>query len=140
MKKVRFGLVCCSAAMLAAMAFCSAPLPEDSMKALRTMLYFAQGPKQDNLTLDMIQIEPNFSMPEVFFGMVRIDGDWPVARRKAVFDAYLAGMGDMDFTDETDNDRMLAIRATAQANTPRAMATDSRELSQSQSLSARLPK
>ena len=114
MKKTRLALVACSAIMLAAAAFCSDPLPADSMKALRAMLDFAQGPKQDNLTLDMVQIEPNFSMPEVFFGMVRIEGDWPIARRKAVFDAYLAGMGDMDFTDATNKDRGLALKATAQ--------------------------
>ena len=114
MKKIRLVLVVCSAIMFVATAFCSDPLPEESMNALRTMLDFAQGPKQDNLTLDMVQIEPNFSMPEVFFGMVRIDGDWPVARRKAVFDAYLAGMGDIDFFAETNKDRRLAIQATAQ--------------------------
>ena len=117
MKKIRLALVACSAIMLAAAAFCSDPLPADSMNALRTMLDFAQGPKQDNLTLDMVQIEPNFSMPEVFFGMARIDGDWPIARRKAVFDAYLAGMGDIDFTDVTNKDRGLALKATAQCMT-----------------------
>ena len=114
MKKTRLALVACSAIMLAAAAFCSDPLPADSMRALRAMLDFAQGPKQDNLTLDMVQIEPNFSLPEVFFGMVRIDGDWPIERRKAIFDAYLAGMGDIDFTDAANKDRGLALKATAQ--------------------------
>ena len=35
------------------------------------------------------------------------------ARRKAAFDAYLAVMADTDFSDETNNDRMLPIWATA---------------------------
>ena len=63
------------------------------------MLRFAHANPRDTFTLDAVYVEPNFSMPEVFFGMVGIEGDWPVARRKAAFDAYLAVMADTDFSD-----------------------------------------
>ena len=99
--------------LFAVAAFSSNPLSEDSMDAVRTMLRFAHANPRDTFTLDAVYVEPNFSMPEVFFGMVGIEGDWPVARRKAAFDAYLAVMADTDFSDETNNDRMLPIWATA---------------------------
>ena len=100
--------------LFAVAAFSSNPHPEDSMDAVRTMLRFAHANPRDTFTLDAVYVEPNFSMPEVFFGMVGIEGDWPVARRKAAFDAYLAVMADTAFSDETNTDRMLPIWATAQ--------------------------
>ena len=114
MKKGKFMLIVGTAMLFAAAAFGSNPLPKDSMDAVRTMLRFAHANPRDTFTLDAVYVEPNFSMPEVFFGMVGIEGDWPVARRKAAFDAYLAVMADTDFSDETNNDRMLPIWATAQ--------------------------
>ena len=114
MKKGKFMLIVGTAAWCATATFGSNPLPEDSMDAVRTMLRFAHANPRDTFTLDAVYVEPNFSMPEVFFGMVGIEGDWPVARRKAAFDAYLAVMADTDFSDETNNDRMLPIWATAQ--------------------------
>ena len=84
------------------------------MYAVRLMLRVAQKPFQDNLTLDYEVIELDYSLPEVFFGMIRLKGDWPVERRKAALDAYLAGMADTDFTDYTNNDRDLPFKATAQ--------------------------
>ena len=113
MKKGKFMLIVGTAAWCATATFGSNPLPEDSMDAVRTMLRFAHANPRDTFTLDAVYVEPNFSMPEVFFGMVGIEGDWPVARRKAAFDAYLAVMADTDFSDETNNDRMLPIWATA---------------------------
>ncbi len=112
MKKGKFMLIVGTAAWCATATFGSNPLPEDSMDAVRTMLRFAHANPRDTFTLDAVYVEPNFSMPEVFFGMVGIEGDWPVARRKAAFDAYLAVMADTDFSDETNNDRMLPIWAT----------------------------
>ena len=114
MKKGKFMLIVGTAAWCATATFGSNPLPKDSMDAVRTMLRFAHANPRDTFTLDAVYVEPNFSMPEVFFGMVGIEGDWPVARRKAAFDAYLAVMADTDFSDETNNDRMLPIWATAQ--------------------------
>ena len=114
MKKGKFMLIVGTAAWCATATFGSSPLPKDSMDAVRTMLRFAHANPRDTFTLDAVYVEPNFSMPEVFFGMVGIEGDWPVARRKAAFDAYLAVMADTDFSDETNNDRMLPIWATAQ--------------------------
>ena len=114
MKKGKFMLIVGTAAWCATATFGSNPLPEDTMYAVRTMLRFAHANPRDTFTLDAVYVEPNFSMPEVFFGMVGIEGDWPVARRKAAFDAYLAVMADTDFSDETNNDRMLPIWATAQ--------------------------
>jgi hypothetical protein len=96
-----------------AAASCSNPLPEDTMYAVRTMLRVAQKPFQDNLTWDYEVIEPEFYRPEVFFG-IRLKGDWPVERRKAALDAYLAVMADTDFTDTTNRDRDLPFKATAQ--------------------------
>ena len=113
MKKGKFMLIVGTAAWCATATFGSNPLPEDSMDAVRTMLRFAHANPRDTFTLDTVYVAPNFSMPEVFFGMVGIEGDWPVARRKAAFDAYLAVMADTDFSDETNNDRMLPIWATA---------------------------
>ena len=84
------------------------------MYAVRRMLRVAQKPFQDNLTLDYEVIELDYSLPEVFFGMIRLKGDWPVERRKAALDAYLAVMADTDFTDQTDDDRDLPFKATAQ--------------------------
>ena len=88
MKKGKFMLIVGTAAWCATATFGSNPLPEDSMDAVRTMLRFAHANPRDTFTLDAVYVEPNFSMPEVFFGMVGIEGDWPVARRKAAFDAY----------------------------------------------------
>ena len=99
--------------LFAVAAFSSNPLPEDTMYAVRTMLRVAQKPFQDNLTWDYEVIEPEFYRPEVFFG-IRLKGDWPVERRKAALDAYLAVMADTDFTDYTNNDRDLPFKATAQ--------------------------
>ncbi len=113
MKANRLMLLAGVALLFAAAAFSSNPLPKDSMDAVRTMLRFAHANPRDTFTLDAVYVEPNFSMPEVFFGMVGIEGDWPVARRKAAFGAYLAVMADTDFSDETNNDRMLPIWATA---------------------------
>ena len=113
MKRTRIVFVAGATMLFAAATFGSNPLTEDSMDAVRTMLRFAHANPRDTFTLDAVYVEPNFSMPEVFFGMVGIEGDWPVARRKAAFDAYLAVMADTDFSDETNNDRMLPIWATA---------------------------
>ena len=84
------------------------------MYAVRRMLRVAQKPFQDNLTLDYEVTELDYSLPDVFFGMIRLKGDWPVERRKAALDAYLAVMADTDFTDQTDDDRDLPFKATAQ--------------------------
>ncbi len=113
MKRVRTMFIAGTALLFAAAAFCSNPLPEDTMYAVRTMLRVAQKPFQDNLTWDYEVIEPEFYRPEVFFG-IRLKGDWPVERRKAALDAYLAVMADTDFTDDTNNDRDLPFKATAQ--------------------------
>ena len=78
------------------------------------MLRVAQKPFQDNLRWDDVEIELNYSLPEVFFGMIRLKGDWPIERRKAALDAYLAVMADTDFTDTTNDDRDLPYKATAQ--------------------------
>ena len=117
MKRNRAMFIAGGALLSAATAFSSNPLPEDTMNAVRTMLRFAQETPRDVYSLDAVYIEPNFSLPEVFFGMARIDGDWPVARRKAAFDAYLTVMGDTNFADDTNGDRMLPIWATAQCIT-----------------------
>ena len=109
MKRSGIILITGVASLLAA-----APLPEDTMYAVRTMLREAQKPFQDNLTWDTVVIEPNYSLPEVFFGMIRLGGDWPVERRKAALDAYLAVMSDTDFTDQNNYDRDLPFKATAQ--------------------------
>ena len=83
------------------------------MYAVRRMLRVAQKPLPHVLTLDYEAIEPEYNLPEVFFG-IRLKGDWPVERRKAALDAYLAVMADTDFTDDTNNDRDLPFKATAQ--------------------------
>ena len=114
MKRVRYVFVAGAALLFATAALCADPLPPDTMCAVRTMLRAAQKPFQDNLTLDYEIIELDYSFPEVFFGMIRLQGDWPVERRKAALDAYLAVMADTDFTDQTDNDRDLPFKATAQ--------------------------
>ena len=114
MKKGKFMLIVGTAAWCATATFGSNPLPEDTMYAVRTMLRVAQKPFQDNLTWDYVEIEPNYSLPEVFFGMIRLKGDWPIERRKAALDAYLAVMADTDFTDATNVDRDLPYKATAQ--------------------------
>ena len=113
MKRTRIILLAGAASLLVATTFSSAPLPEDMMYAVRTMLRVAQKPFQDNLTWDYEVIEPEYNLPEVFFG-IRLKGDWPVERRKAALDAYLAVMADMDFTDDTNNDRDLPFKATVQ--------------------------
>ena len=113
MKRVRTMFIAGTALLFVAAAFCSNPLPEDTMYAVRTMLRVAQKPFQDNLTWDYEVIEPEFYRPEVFFG-IRLKGDWPVERRKAALDAYLAVMADTDFTDTTNRDRDLPFKATAQ--------------------------
>ncbi len=113
MKRTRIMLLAGTASLLAVAALSSNPLPEDTMYAVRTMLRVAQKPFQDNLTWDYEVIEPEYNLPEVFFG-IRLKGDWPVERRKAALDAYLAVMADTDFTDDTNNDRDLPFKATAQ--------------------------
>ena len=113
MKRVRTMFIAGTALLFVAAAFCSNPLPEDTMYAVRTMLRVAQKPFQDNLTWDYEVIEPEYYLPEVFFG-IRLKGDWPVERRKAALDAYLAVMADTDFTDTTNRDRDLPFKATAQ--------------------------
>ena len=113
MKKGKFMLIVGTAAWCATATFGSNPLPEDMMYAVRTMLRVAQKPFQDNLTWDYEVIEPEYNLPEVFFG-IRLKGDWPVERRKAALDAYLAVMADTDFTDDTNNDRDLPFKATVQ--------------------------
>ena len=123
MKRVRTMFIAGTALLFVAAAFCSNPLPEDTMYAVRTMLRVAQKPFQDNLTWDYEVIEPEFYRPEVFFG-IRLKGDWPVERRKAALDAYLAVMADTDFTDTTNRDRDLPFKATAQCvsmNYPNAL-------------------
>lgn len=114
MKRIKIVLLSGAVLLFASAAFCSDPLPPDTMDAVRTMLRVAQKPFQDNLTWDYEVIELDYSLPEVFFGMIRLKGDWPVERRKAALDAYLAVMSDTDFTDQTDNDRDLPFKATAQ--------------------------
>jgi hypothetical protein len=116
MKRNRIMFIAGAASLLAVAAFSSNPLPEDTMYAVRRMLRVAQKPFQDNLTWDYEVIELDYSQPEVFFGMIRLNGDWPVERRKSALDAYLAVMADTDFTDQTDNDRVLPFKATAQCS------------------------
>ena len=113
MKRIKLVLLVGMASLFAVAALSSNPLPEDTMYAVRTMLLVAQKPFQDNLTWDYEVIEPEYNLPEVFFG-IRLKGDWPVERRKAALDAYLAVMADTDFTDYTNNDRDLPFKATAQ--------------------------
>ena len=110
MKRIITGAVL----LFAVATFSSDPLPPDTMYAVRRMLRVAQKPFQDNLTWDYVEIEPNYSLPEVFFGMIRLKGDWPIDRRKAALDAYLAVMADTDFTDVTNDDRDLPYKAKAQ--------------------------
>ena len=113
MKRNRIMFIAGAASLLAVAAFSSNPLPEATMYAVRRMLRVAQKPFQDNLTWDYEVIEPEYYQPEVFFG-IRLKGDWPVERRKAALDAYLAVMADTDFTDTTNRDRDLPFKATAQ--------------------------
>ena len=113
MKANRLMLLAGVAMFFDAAAFSSNPLSDDTMYAVRTMLRVAQKPFQDNLTWDYEAIEPEYNLPEVFFG-IRLKGDWPVERRKAALDAYLAVMADTDFTDTTNRDRDLPFKATAQ--------------------------
>ena len=84
------------------------------MYAVRRMLRVAQKPFQDNLRWDDVEIELNYSLPEVFFGLIQLEGDWPVERRKAALDAYLAVMAETDFTDQNNYDRDLPFTATTQ--------------------------
>ena len=114
MKRTRIILIAGAALLFAATAFSSNPLPEDTMYAVRRMLRVAQKPLPHVLTLDYEVIELDYSLPEVFFGMIRLNGDWPVERRKAALDAYLTVMADTDFTDQTNDDRDLPFKATAQ--------------------------
>ena len=114
MKRTMIILIAGAALLFAATAFSSNPLPEDTMYAVRRMLRVAQKPLPHVLTLDYEVIELDYSLPEVFFGMIRLNGDWPVERRKAALDAYLAVMADTDFTDQTNDDRDLPFKATAQ--------------------------
>ena len=113
MKRTKTVFIAGAALLFAVAAFCSNPLPEDTMYAVRRMLRVARKPFQDNLTWDYEGIEPEYYLPEVFFG-IRLKGDWPVERRKAALDAYLAVMADTDFTDMTNRDRDLPFKATAQ--------------------------
>ena len=114
MKRIKFILLTGGVSLFTVTAFCSNPLPLETMKAVRTMLYVAQPPFQDNLTWDYEVVElHDYRRPEEFFG-IRLKGDWPVERRKAALDAFLATLGDMDFTDDTNYDRALARKATAQ--------------------------
>ena len=71
MKRTRIVFIAGGALLSAATAFSSNPLPEDTMYAVRRMLRVAQKPFQDNLTLDYEVIELDYSLPEVFFGMIR---------------------------------------------------------------------
>ena len=96
MKANRLMLLAGTALLFAAAAFGSNPLPEDTMYAVRRMLRVAQKPFQDNLRWDDVEIELNYSLPEEFFGMIQLKGDWPVERRKAALDAYLAVMSDAE--------------------------------------------
>ena len=114
MKGIKLMFLAGAALLSSTAAFSANPLPEDTMYAVRRMLRVAQKPLPHVLTLDYVEIEPNYSLPEVFFGMIRLNGDWPVERRKAALDAYLAVMADTDFTDQADNDRDLPFKATAQ--------------------------
>jgi len=114
MKRNKIILVAGTAMLLVAAASGSNPLPEDTMYAVRRMLRVAQPPFQDNLTWDYEVVELNYSLPEVFFGMIQLKGDWPVERRKAALDAYLAVMADTDFTDQNNYDRDLPFKATSQ--------------------------
>ena len=114
MKGIKLMFLAGAALLSSTAAFSANPLPEDTMYAVRRMLRVAQKPLPHVLTLDYVEIEPNYSLPEVFFGMIRLNGDWPVERRKAALDAYLAVMADTDFTDQADNDRDLPLKATAQ--------------------------
>ena len=114
MKRTRAMFIAGTASLLATAAFCSDPLPPETMDAVRRMLRVAQPPFQDNLTWDYEVIELNYSLPEVFFGMIQLEGDWPVERRKAALDAYLAVMADTDFTDQNNYDRDLPFKATTQ--------------------------
>ena len=113
MKRTRTMIIAGTAMLFAVAAFSSNPLPEDTMYAVRRMLHVAQKPLPHVLTLDYEAIEPDYSLPEVFFG-IRLKGDWPVERRKAALDAYLAVMADTDFTDYTNIDRDLPFKVTAQ--------------------------
>ena len=113
MKRIKLVLLAGMASLFAVAALSSNPLPEDTMYAVRRMLRVAQKPLPHVLTLDYEAIEPEYNLPEVFFG-IRLKGDWPVERRKAALDAYLAVMADTDFTDYTNNDRDLPFKATAQ--------------------------
>ena len=83
MKRIKLVLLAGMASLFAVAALSSPPLPEDTMYAVRRMLRVAQKPFQDNLTLDYEVIELDYSLPEVFFGMIRLKGDWPIERRKA---------------------------------------------------------
>ena len=114
MKANRLMLLAGVAMLFDAAASCSNPLPEDTMYAVRTMLRVAQKPFQDNLRWDDAEIELNYSLPEVFFGLIQLEGDWPVERRKAALDAYLAVMAETDFTDQNNYDRDLPFKATTQ--------------------------
>ena len=114
MKRIRFMLLAGTALLLAISASSSDPLPPETMYAVRRMLRVAQKPLPHVLTLDYEVIELDYSLPEVFFGMIQLKGDWPVERRKAALDAYLAVMADTDFTDATNDDRDLPFKATAQ--------------------------
>ena len=114
MKRTGVVFIAGTALLFAAAAFSSNPLPEDTMYAVRRMLRVAQKPLPHVLPLDYEVIELDYSLPEVFFGMIRLNGDWPVERRKAALDAYLAVMADTDFTDQTDDDRDLPFKATSQ--------------------------
>ena len=113
MKRTGVVFIAGTALLFAAAAFSSNPLPEDTLYAVRRMLRVAQKPLPHVLTLDYEAIEPEYNLPEVFFG-IRLKGDWPVERRKAALDAYLAVMADTDFTDQTDDDRDLPFKATSQ--------------------------
>ena len=113
MRRIKTVFIAGMALLFAAAAFCSNPLPEDTMYAVRRMLRVAQKPLPHVLTLHYEAIEPEYNLLEVFFG-IRLKGDWPVERRKAALDAYLAVMADTDFTDYTNNDRDLPFKATAQ--------------------------
>ena len=113
MKRTGVVFIAGTALLFAAAAFSSNPLPEDTMYAVRRMLRVAQKPLPHVLTLDYEAIDPEYNLPEVFFG-IRLKGDWPVERRKAALDAYLAVMADTDFTDQTDDDRDLPFKATSQ--------------------------
>ena len=118
MRRIKTVFIAGMALLFAAAAFCSNPLPEDTMYAVRRMLRVAQKPLPHVLTLDYEAIEPEYNLPEVFFG-IRLKGDWPVERRKAALDAYLAVMADTVRVDELHERASVHAPTRVEPNAPR---------------------